>query len=239
MPYSSRKTMKRRPKGAKKPKNKTMKKRSTFRKNVNLGKSIEKKIFDYPQGSVGFAQATGSGLTGHNYANPTPEPANGTAVNERIGNRIMVTGARLDLEFSGQASLQNEFRYRWYLIRMPDSGAVGGTDDMTDEFLDPNPFDPTKYDWHSPTDHERSSSFRIVATGTGKLIADSITGQTSRTQIRKYLKLGHILKYDNVTAPPPVVTNQYRLIFLGDSGNTTTSTGAVARFNIRWYYTDN
>lgn len=241
MPYSSRKTMKRRPKtrSKKSKKNTTRKNYASIRKNVNTKVSIEKKVFDYTIGSLSFAQSNTAGVTGHNSANPTPTPSNGTAVNQRIGNRIMVTGARLDIEIQSMSSHNSEFRYRWYMVRVPDSGNLAPATDITTEFLDENPFATNIYDWHSPTDHERSSSFKIVASGTGKLLADQIAGQSARAQLRKYLKLGHILKFDNTGSPTPVVTNQYRMIFLGDSGDVTAATGATARFNIRWYYTDN
>lgn len=219
-------------------KNTSRKNYSSYRKNINVKGSIEKKVFDFTQSSIAFAQTNTAGISGHNYSNPTPAIAKGVEVNQRIGNKIMLTGARLDIEFTGQPSQTNGLRYRWYMIRMTETGAAQLTGDPTDEFLDENPFATGIYDWHSPIDHERLKSFKVVATGTGKLIPDSIAGQTSRQQLRKYLKLGHVLKYDNDVAQT-VVENQYRIIFLADSGDVTATTGATAKYNIRWYYTDN
>lgn len=219
-------------------KNTSRKNYSSLRKNVKPSVSIEKKVFDFTQSSIAVAQTNTAGVSGHNYSNPTPTIANGTAVNECIGNKVMLTGARLDIEFTGQASHTNTLRYRWYLIRLPQQGSSQLSGDPTDEFLDQNPFATGIYDWHSPVDHERSQSFKIVATGTGKLIADQIAGQTARAQLRKYLKLGHILKYDNDVSRTPV-ENSYRMIFLADSGDTTAASGMQVKYNMRWYYVDN
>jgi len=218
-------------------KNTSRKNYSSLRKNVKPSVSIEKKVFDFTQSSIAVAQFNGAG-SGHNYSNPTPTIANGTAVNQRIGNKIMLTGARLDIEFHGQSIQSSALRLRWYLIRMPQQGSSQMSGDPTDEFLDENPFQAGIYDWHSPIDHERSQSFKIVSTGTCKLMADQLTSQTSRWQVRKYLKLGHIVKYDN-DVPGTVVENQYRMIFLADSGDTAATSGAQCKYNIRWYYTDN
>jgi hypothetical protein len=237
MPRTNRSKSSLRKKGMGSKQKKKNMKRKPFRKNVNPTVSIEKKVFDFSQGSLSFAQTIGS-FSGHNYSNPTPAIANGTAVNQRIGNKVMLTGARLDIEFTGQTSQNNAVKYRWYLIRMPQQGAAQMSGDPTDEFLDENPFATGIYDWHSSIDHERSQSFKVVATGTGRLAADQIAGQTSRAQLRKYLKLGHIVKYDN-DIPGTVVENQYRIIFLADSGDVTAATGLTAKYNIRWYYVDN
>lgn len=226
-------------KKSKKTKTKKYNKKKNYKKkNVYPSKSIEKKVFDFTQSSIAFAQQNTVGISGHNYSNPTPTIANGTAVNQRIGNKIMLTGARLDIQFHGQNTQSSALRIRWYMIRMPQQGAAQMSGDPTDEFLDENPFMPGIYDWHSAIDHERSNSFKVVATGTCKLEADQLTSQTSRCQIRRYLKLGHIVKYDNDVSNT-VVENQYRMIFLSDSGDTFASTGAQCAFNIRWYYTDN
>jgi len=240
MAYSSRKTMKKRPSGSKsKAPRKTMKKRASAPyRNVNLKKSIEKKVIDVKENSMVFAQST-SLASGHFEIGATPQPSQGLDANQRIGNRIYLTGARLDMEFQTQSATQEAFKYRWFLVRIPDCNSVATTDAITSDFLDPNVFNTTKYDWHSQTDHERSGGFRIVASGTGKLAPDPITAinPASRNQLRKYLRLGHEIKWDNSTSL--VVTNQYRLILLGDSGNTATNTGAFCNYSIRYYFTDN
>lgn len=243
MPYSSRKTMKKRPmtRSKKSKKNKTIKKRTTFR-NVKPSVSIEKKVLDNTHENLLFGQrfgTLGSEASAHYQLDVTPTPTLGVDANQRIGTRFMTTGARMDMEIRSQANLVNSFKYRWFLVRIEDSNNLATGTDITPQFLDPNPFNPTYYDWHSPTDHERRNGFKIVASGTGRIQPDSLTGQLGRVQLRKYLRLGHIVKFEYGSGTQPVVQNQYRMVILGDSGNTTDQTAAIASVNFRWYYTDN
>jgi len=218
-----------------------MKNRNPYR-NLNLSKSIEKKVIDETHDNLLFAQSfgtLGSYQSAHYQIDVTPQPTLGVDANQRIGTRFMTTGARMDMEIISQASQINIFRYRWFLVRIEDTNNLATGTDVTPQFLDPNVFNPTFYDWHSSTDHERRNGFKIVASGTGKIEPDSITGQTGRVQMRKYLRLGHVVKFEYGSGTQPVVQNQYRMILLGDSGNTTSQTGCIANVNFRWYYTDN
>ena len=245
MAYSRRTTQKKRnstSRKLRKPKNQTVKKRSprTFRKNTDTVRSIEKKIYDSTHPSLSFAQYRGAAnLTGHTSITPSPAPALGLTASDRIGNKIFVTGCRMDMEILGQANQSSTFRYRWYLIRVPDCTSILSSDDLTQEFLDQNPFAPV-YDWHSPRDMEMGSSYKVVATGTGKLESDNIAGQVAHSQIRKYLKINQAIKFENLS-PYAMVQNQFRMILLGDSGNHDAAylTGAAANINFRWFYTDN
>jgi hypothetical protein len=237
---------------ARKPMLKKKSKKNTSRKNykamskpfrnVNLALSVEKKVIDETHTNLLFAQSFGSlgnFQSAHYQIDVTPEPVQGTDANQRIGTRFMTTGARMDMEIIAQANTTSIFRYRWFIVRIEDCNSLLTGTDVTPMFLDPNVFNPTFYDWHSSTDHERKNGFKIVSSGTGKIEPDSISGQTGRIQLRKYLKLGHVIKFEYGTAPQPVVQNQYRMIILGDSGNTTSQTGCIANVNFRWYYTDN
>lgn len=217
-----------------------MRKRS-YRKNTQVIASAEKKYFDYGVPGNNFAQYNDpavSGSNGYHVSDQSLKCDQGLGVNARIGNKVFLTGAIMDLQFATQTSQTNAIKYKWFLVRIPDCYDYPPVD-IVPAMFDTNPFNVNIFDWHSNRDPETGSQFKIVAKGQGTLRADSLAAQTSRAQIRRYLKLGFPCKFDNNVTGTPPITNQMRLIMFADTGGVSVGTGITGSVNLRVFYLDN
>lgn len=234
--YAKRKQTRRR---TKVPRKRAGMRKKVYRKNTALIPSAEKKYFDHGFTNLPFAQYNGI-LNGYLVENITPLPVQGLGSNNRIGSKIFLTGAIMDIQFVSQANSTNQFRYRWYLVRIPDCYDFPATD-IVPAMFDSDPFNAGIYNWHSNLDPEKQSQFKIVAQGQGSLRPDSLATQTSRVQSRKYLKLGFDLKWDTAVLLDQSIKNQLRMIVFADSGDSAGAslTGANVSVNLRSFYLDN
>ena len=219
-------------------------KRTTMRKryltkNRPVAISAEKKYIEHGFTSQNFAKYNGAG-SGYYVTNSTPRPEQGLGIQGRIGQKIFCTGCIMDVEIFSQTNVTNAIKYKYYVVRLPDAYDLPVTDIVPDMF-DPNPFITGIYDWHSNLDPEKTSQFKIITKGQGTLRPDSISGQTSRTQFRKYLKLGFELKFDSATTGVDAIKNQWRIILFADTGDRDTAvlTGMGCSMNFRTFYLDN
>ena len=214
-----------------------MRKRN-YTKNRPVGLSAEKKYIEHGFTSQTFGLYNGSPSNGYYVTQTTPRPIQGLGNNARIGQKIFCTGAIMDVEIYSQANVTNAIRYKYFVVRIPDAYDNPATD-IVPAMFDPNPFLTSVYDWHSNLDPEKTSQFKIISKGQGMLKPDSIAGQTSRTQFRKYLKLGFELKWDDTTLASESVKNQWRVILFADTGDTSLTTGMACSMNFRTFYLDN
>lgn len=235
--YAKRKSTRRRTKVSRK---RAGMRKKVYRKNTALVPSAEKKYFDYGITSQAFAQYNNfiAGTNGYSCTDQSIICNRGLGPNARIGNKVFMTGGILDIQMVAQPSVTNAIKYKWFVVRVPDSYDYPSVDIVTPMF-DANPFTTGIFDWHSNLDPETASQFKIVAKGQGTLRPDSISGQTSRNQTRRYLKLGFPCKWDSDVLNAPPITNQLRLIMFADSGDNSTSTGILGSVNFRMFYLDN
>ena len=167
----------------------------------------------------------------------TPVLTQGITNNTRNGNSVKLVSGRFDFQIKADVLTSNEFRYRWVLVCVPDSQTVQSAGTVTQRMFDTNIFG-SYYDYHSQRDPEFMKSFKVVSSGSGKLTADSISGQAGINQFHQNLKLNHHLRYDS-NASSIVTSNAMYLIVLGDSGSTLGTTGGLLSWSSRFWYVDN
>jgi len=221
------------------PRKRTAYRKRTYRKNTPVTLSAEKKYIEHGFTSQNFAKYNVSPASGYYVTNSTPRPEQGLGINGRIGQKIFVTGAIMDCEIYTQTNVTNAIKYKYYVVRLPDAYDLPVTDIVPDMF-DVNPW-INVYDWHSNIDPEKTSQFKIITKGQGTLKPDSIAGQTSRTQFRKFLKLGFELKFDSATIGVDAIKNQWRIILFADTGDRDAAslTGMGCSMNFRTFFIDN
>ena len=169
--------------------------------------------------------------------NITPSIPQGVTNGARTGNSIKLVSARLDVQIKSDTNTVNEFRYKYYLLHVGDTGGPASATSMTTRLFDANIFS-SYLDYHSQMSPDLFGKAKIIATGTGKVMAEGATGQTGISQWFKPLKLSQHLKYDvNATSVP--VNGAYYLVFFGDTGTNLAQTGGQLSHSIRWWYVDN
>lgn len=168
----------------------------------------------------------------------TPIISQGIAQGGRIGNKLKLISACLDLQIKGNLNCVNQFRYKWYVVCKPDSTATTTTaSSATNNMFEVNTF-TGNVDYHSNRDAEFFKNYRIIAKGKGSLQQDQISGATAINQIKVPLKLSHHLTY-NADANVNTTTNNFYLMILGDSGTAAALDGGLVLYNVRWWYVDN
>lgn len=198
--------------------------------------NVEKKYIDNSRSVNGDFSQLSTLSAGYFIEEVTPQIQQGVTGSARTGNSVKLVSARLDFQVRGQSSTINELRYKYYLICKPDA-LITSFSQVVTECFDVNLFG-ANYDYHSLRDPEHFKNYKIVAQGSGKLIADSLSGQLGINQAHRYLKLNHHLKYDSNVSSSPVV-NKFFLVFFADSGDKSTNTGATLDWGMRTWFVDN
>lgn len=199
--------------------------------------NIEKKRVDTSQG-VGIPFALNNGVaTGAYVADITPSPAQGVTGSTRNGNSVKIVSACIDIQIKQDTLTANDFRYKWFIVVTPDVASAPSALSALSLFFEPNPF--TGFiDYHSNRDPEYFHAFRVIKRGTGMLKADQLASQTAYNQIKVPLKLKHHLKF-NADISTTTTKNKFYMFIVADTGSVTATTGGLAYYNCRWYYTDN
>lgn len=200
--------------------------------------NVEKKRSDVAQGNgVSFAQFAGTS-SGAYTADVTPVISQGVTGTTRNGLSVKLVSACLDIQIRQSVNTSSEFRFKWYLVCRPDASIFTNAAVAFNDFLENNLFSGVR-DYHSNRDPETYHQFRVIKTGKGKLVADSISGQISYYQTKVPIKLSHHLKYQTDISTT-TTKNQLFLFAVGDTGESATAlSGGQIFFNIRYYYVDN
>lgn len=199
--------------------------------------NVEKKRVDVADGTgipLGLQATLAEGAFKVDMSPAIPQ---GVTANTRNGNSIKFVSACLDFQVTQQVNTVNAFRYKWYFICRPDSSQVLTAPNAHLQMFEPNLFTGFR-DYHANRDPEYFHQFRIVKSGSGYIGQDQLTAGVGIKQHKIPLKLNHHQKY-NTDASLTTTKNQFFLIIVADSGDTNTSTGAIVKYNLRYYYVDN
>ena len=200
--------------------------------------NVEKKRLDVAPNQTGTAFALTAGLASGAYVSDiTPAISQGISGTTRNGNSIKLVSACLDIQVKQQPSCVNQFRYKYFIVCRPDASQTLTPTIAFDQFCDVNPFTGFR-DIHSNRDPEFYGQFRVIKRGSGSLSQDQVTSGVGYNQFKIPLKLNHHLKY-NSDASTTTTKNQMFLFFVADSGDSVAGTGALAYYNVRYYYVDN
>ena len=166
--------------------------RTEAKKKKAFFDAVEKKQFDVFQNNL----LVGADAGQYNTTQITPFIPQGSGEANRIGNKIMLTGATFDLQVTTQPNTINAVRYKYWVIRQEDAGVPLSAGNVVPKFLDPNVFSTIgAIDYHSQRRTEYMKEFKIVCQGKGLLTPDNLTGQKSLSQVRRYLKLNLPQRY--------------------------------------------
>ena len=197
--------------------------------------AVEKKQISVYNTGMDFGQLVNQ----WNAVNITPQIIQGVGEAQRIGQKCVLTGATFDLQVSSQSAAVSQIKYKYYIITQHESSIIKTTAVVVPQFLDPNIFSVTNaIDWHSQRRTEFMKEYQVLAQGSGTLVPDSISGQISINQKRRYLKLNLPQRYLSDGSVDTII-NQMYCIFVADSGDTTAFTGCVAKLSFRYWYVDN
>lgn len=199
--------------------------------------NVEKKRVDVADGTGVPLGLQATAAEGAFKVEMTPPIAQGITGNTRNGNSLKIVSACLDFQVSQQVNAINAFKYKWYFVCRPDASVATTPTAVFQNMFEINPFTGFR-DLHSNRDPEFFHQVRIIKTGNGYLSQDSITNGTGIRQHKVPLKLSHHFKYLS-DAALSTTKNQFYLIIVADTGDTNTSTGAVVKYNMRYYYVDN
>ena len=192
--------------------------------------NVEKKYITHTNNAFAFAQTSFASFT------ITPGIAQGITGNTRNGNSLKLVSARADFQIKTQASTVNAFKYKYYIINSPQHTGTTSLN-ATNQFLDSNIFSGV-VDYHSQRDPEFFKNYKVICSGGGTIMPEQLAGQTGIVQFHRNLKLNHHLKYDIDGTTVPTM-NEFYLIVVADSGDTSLLTGAVMDFTWRVWYVDN
>lgn len=222
--------------------------------------NVEKKYkdADIVTSSVGQANANADG---RRVWDVTPNIAQGTDGDERIGNSLKLTGMTFPLQFSQQVSCFGDRKIRCTLLKVlsADNGVSGS--EAVEDFWDANPLTGLR-DFHAPRAYRNKSTdgikvlrsvvIHIPAPKTDNATAGTVDNtEVNPKNYRLSLKLQDILRYSDSSATTPDGVRYY-LVMQGDAGNyagsnttsldipvTTNSSGLVARIAQRNWWVDN
>lgn len=212
-------------------------------KDVMMLKSlvnVEKKTqtYTYPTNQASVARLNGTGNSGGFYTTIDPNVTEGVTATQRNGDSYKLISACADMEFRQQDNCINEIRYKWYIVRVPQNSANESDVTLFNKFFITNPFTGVR-DFHSSRDPQYFSSFKIVKSGKGLLIQNSLTGEKSQNQIKIPLKLGFHQKFATDVSVTPTI-NSFKLFVVGDTGDKGVPlTGVYMNFTIKYFFTDN
>ena len=242
MPFKKRRYPSKRParKYSRKPKGTTLGRLSKQVKNLQMICKPEKKYTDVSQTTITYlGQYDTVGEDGAFYASLTPEISGGSNISSRVGNKIQLVSAYLQIQLRQQSSTQAPVRYRYWIMRRkintPDD--IGSAATFNNYFLT-NPFSEVR-DYFSNPDMETMKQLQVVARGKGLVRADTMgTGSQAMTAfIKRPLKLNFPQTYDNANATTPN-DNKLYLFVQCDNGTIANNTGLQMEYTCRFWYTD-
>lgn len=225
----------------------------TFRQKVLsvINRVSEKKKVTYQNvAPQGVSQVYGN-TDGWNCLELTPQPAQGTANNQRLGSEISLTSINLRMQFYQQSATVGPIKLRYHLVWVKGGDQSITVSQFMNEFLSVDPFSVHR-DYNSSRNIDYMSVFRVLRSGRCILGQDSAASQTMIKDVRlgcKFAKPLTIRFNGNLTT---VAQGKVFLVVLADSGNYSTTTantetnipvqaintGALFNYFIELYYTD-
>lgn len=167
----------------------------------------------------------------------SPTPVQGDGEAQRDGLKVLLTGARFELQINTQVSTANAIKFKYYIVNYVDAinpllaSAIPGL------FLDVNTFSPLHRDYHSLRNPENLQSLKIIAQGRGTIGAENIAGHTGFYQISRNLRLNKLQKYPSDAINSTIVNHLYLLV-VTDTGSTASSTGITINSSFRYWFKD-
>lgn len=204
-------------------------------------------------------------LNGYWFQDITPQLAQGTGADERIGNSLKMTGCNLNFQFMGQKDTLTgrKIKIGLYRVRDPSLGPTDGCVDITTDVFDANPLTGL-FDYNAAKAYRNSKNDGIVCIREKTIYLPKVDvlvrgggGEADQDLERAYktlnfpVKLNDMIRYeqDNDNLP-----NGFRYVILvrADAGNSSTVasniqnipitspfTGVNVRMGQRWWYVDN
>lgn len=199
----------------------------------------EKKFMDIGSDVVtSFAQYdTGAGVDGALVTQLNPIPATGLGTDQRVGSKIQLTSAYLQIQLKQQSSCKSPVRYRYWLVRRlqnnpsdtPESTAFG-------DMFSLNPFSGVR-DFFANKNILNINAYKTIARGQGVIKGDETSSQQQFGYIKRGLKLDFPHVYAVNTATHSEINKMY-LFIQCDNGIIASNTGLQAEWTCRFWYTD-
>jgi len=238
--YRKKQTKRPARKYSRKPKGSTLGRLTKQVRNLQIMCKPEKKYVDVNQDTIAYlGQYDTVGDDGAYYSSLSPVITGGSNSSSRVGNKVTLCSAYLQIQLRQQSSTQAPVRYRYWImnrkINTPDD--IGSAATFNNYFLT-NPFSDVR-DYFSNPDMETMKQLKVVARGHGVVKGDTMgTGSQAMTAfIKKPLKLNLVQTYDNANA---TTSNDNKLyIFVQcDNGTIANNTGLQMEYTCRFWYTD-
>lgn len=226
-------------------------------KDISLLKKVinaEKKRFQTAATS-GYSIGQCDGVnTNFSIFDITPNPASGSAYNQRTGASIKLHAMHGDFMFKQMSNTSSPIKIKIHVIKVIGKTQVASS--FMTRMLENNQFilsggAPAIIDYNSQANPDYFKEYRILRTKYFTLPVDQITGQTQLKSIKLGLKFrNHHVRYDKDTTT--VTEGQLFLLVLADAGNissasssltnipvSTALSGCYMYYDINSYYYDN
>lgn len=240
MAYKRKSTKRPARKYSRKPKGTALSRLARQVKMMAIQNKPEKKYMDVGSDYVtSFGQYNGTGVDGALVAGLNPIPATGTGTDQRIGSKIQLCSAYLQIQIKQQSQCKSPVRYRYWVVRRlqnnpsdtPPNTAYG-------DMFSLNPFSGVR-DYFSNKNILNINAYKTIARGQGIIKGDETSSQQQIGFVKRGLKLDFPHVYAVGTSTHSEINKMY-LFIQCDNGDiiNPTYTGLQAEWTCRFFWTD-